>query len=226
MQLAFFFSWQTTLNYRGFVLLRSSDNYWIPLFIDALLLLLFAVQHHFQASSSLQKLFGSYRHFVAERLLYNAATCLSLQVLMRCWQPVTISRLWNYSTSDNYLLWWVFTVVHMFAWFFIYAGCLVMDMPELMGIKQVYYCLQGWQSPLWNKSENLRRLYCHMRHPSFTAVTVILFFHPVMSVDRFLLAVVFTLFMFVCFKVDENDYLYQKKQLRQKETSLQSTFLR
>ncbi|KFM72683.1 Nurim-like protein, partial [Stegodyphus mimosarum] len=135
---------------------------------------------------------------------------------MYLWQPIPDWTVWEIVTSKHVLLWWFFSIVHGIAWMAIYSGCFIMDVTELLGVKQVYHHLKGWPKPMNLKSEGLRRFYSHMRHPSFSALAVILFIHPVMHLDRLLLAYTCTIFMLLHFKVDEIDYTYQRRMLQRK----------
>ena len=55
---------------------------------------------------------------------------------MKYWQPITWVKLWHIDTSGT-LLWSAFTVIHGFSWGCIYIGTLMMDIAELLGVKQV-----------------------------------------------------------------------------------------
>lgn len=55
-----------------------------------------------------------------------------------------------------------------------------MDFPELTGVKQVYYDFNKLLSPMKYKSQDLIRLYEHIRHPSFIGFTAILWLQNVM----------------------------------------------
>lgn len=59
-----------------------------------------------------------------------------------------------------------------------------------------------------------------MRHPGFTALVVILFIHPVMQLDRLILAYVMTIYMILGYKIDEIDYEYQRRLLQRKFRNL------
>lgn len=98
-----------------------------------------------------------------------------------------------------------------------------MDFAELIGSKKVYYMLFGLGDPMHQKSEELQRLFAHMRHPCFTGLNLILWLHPIMSLDRLLLALGLTIAMLVCFNVDNGDYLYQKEQCARKIVELEDT---
>lgn len=97
-----------------------------------------------------------------------------------------------------------------------------MDLGELLGIKQTYYDLHNYLEPIAYKSLELRNLYTHVRHPSFVGFTLILFATNVMSLDRLLLAVLLTTYMYVAWSSDQTDIAYQRKQLQRKKQELKA----
>lgn len=97
-----------------------------------------------------------------------------------------------------------------------------MDPVELLGVKQTYYDLHNYSEPLAYKSLELRNLYSHVRHPSFVGFTLILFVTNVMSLDRLLLAVLLTTYMYVAWSTDDTDVAYQQKQLQRKKLGLKA----
>ena len=62
--------------------------------------------------------------------------CSVLQCVMMYWQPIPRVKLWHIDTSGTFI-WSVFTIVHCFAWGVIYIGTLMMDIAEILGVKQV-----------------------------------------------------------------------------------------
>ncbi|XP_054724899.1 nurim homolog [Uloborus diversus] len=200
--------------------LRNHDPPWISLIQNVGLLSIFMLQHTFQAKKAIKKLLHHLNCDVSERLLYNIGSCIVLQVVMYFWQPVQSCTLWQIPTSNHPLAWWFFTLVHTISWLIIYSGCYIMDLTELLGIKQVYHHFQHWPKPLCQKSEGLQRIYRHMRHPGFSTLPVIMFVHPVMQLDRLLLAFILTIYMILQFKVDDIDYAYQKRMLQRKVRDL------
>nr|XP_006819384.1 PREDICTED: nurim-like [Saccoglossus kowalevskii] len=134
---------------------------------------------------------------------------------MTHWLPVAAAGpLWR-STSSL-----LFVCVHCIGWIAIVGTVLIVDYSEFLGLKQVYYYLIGQESPISKKSPSLQRLYSHMRHPLFTGLTLILWCQPVMSFDRLLLAVVWTLYLALGHNLDIRDYQYLKEQLQVKHQNL------
>ena len=89
--------------------------------------------------------------------------------------------------------------MHCLSWGLIYCSALLLDLPELLGLKQIAeHCQlsQVWipeYIKLWfqfiqvvESDASLSRLYSHMRHPSFSAIAIILLARPSMTLDRYL----------------------------------------
>ncbi|XP_023724670.1 nurim homolog isoform X1 [Cryptotermes secundus] len=187
--------------------------------VNTSLLCLFMFQHSAMTKPLFKRALGSLGLQVAERSIYVIATSFILHALIQFWQPIPWISLWHIDTSGT-ALWTVFTAVHCGAWCIIYIGAIMMDLGEMLGIKQVYYNLRGLPDPITFKSRELQRLYLHMRHPSFTGFCILLWIYPFMSLDRVLLAGLWTLYMMVAWNVDQFDYQYQCHQLRRKHSKL------
>nr|CAD7454545.1 unnamed protein product [Timema tahoe] len=141
------------------------------------------------------------------------------QLLIQHWVALR-DPVWRINTVEHNACWWMFAISHGYCWATIYLGSLTMDLSELLGIKQVYYYLNGWEDPLTLKSSELQRLISHQRHPSFVSFFFIFWVHPYMSVDRLIMAVIMTLYMVCAWKVDDIDFEYQERQFKRKEIEL------
>lgn len=82
--------------------------------------------------------------------------------------------MWQIDVEAKPALWWTFVLIHGFAWTIIYGGSVLMDLPELIGLKQVYYDINKLLEPIAYKSTELRKLYGHVRHPSFVGLSTVL----------------------------------------------------
>ncbi|KAF2883966.1 hypothetical protein ILUMI_22224 [Ignelater luminosus] len=198
----------------------SGRDYWASvcktLFIDQLLLVAFLLVHSVLALPEVKQFVASTLKFqVLQRSAYVILTSLSLQFLVRNWQHVHGTEFWSIST-DVKLYWWLFVTLHGLAWVVIYVGTICMDVNELLGIKQVYYNIQHLPDPNIYKSHELKRLYSHMRHPSFVGFSIILWLIPCMSLDRLLLATILSIYMFLGWNTDRHDCNYQKLQFIKK----------
>lgn len=180
--------------------------------IDLLLIILFMMQHSGMASMKVKSVLLGTQFEDLYRSIYVFATASVLQIILYTWNGIPEVCLWNINLINNTLLRWIFFLGHFLAWTVVYGGSLMMDLPEMVGLKQVYYHGCAFESPLHLKSRELQTFYQHMRHPSFTALCFIFWFQPCMTLDRLLLATTLTLYMIFRFAVDINDYQYQKRQ--------------
>lgn len=151
------------------------------LIINMSLLSIFMFQHSLMASNVVKHLFCKLHMDYMERSIYNVTSAMTLHLLFNKWQTISSIALWNVNISFNNVLWFTFTASHVLAWSIIYSGCLMMDISELVGIKQVYYKFSFRPSPMLMKSKELLRYYSHMRHPSFTGFLIILWIYPHMT---------------------------------------------
>lgn len=70
------------------------------------------------------------------------------------------------------------------------------------------------------KSPEFRRLLGHVRHPSFVGLTIILWVTNIMTLDRLILAIIWTLYMYIAWNTDDNDVVYHKSQFLRKKAEL------
>ncbi|XP_012279484.1 nurim homolog isoform X2 [Orussus abietinus] len=178
------------------------------LLTDTCLLIIFILQHSVMASNLIKHLYWKINLFHLERGLYNASSAAVLHVLMNNWEYLQWITIWNVDVAYSNKLWLFFTALQFVGWFLVFCGCLVMDVSELVGLKQVMYKLSARPCPMSLKSREMQRFYSHMRHPSFTGFLIILWLHPLMTIDRLLLAGIFTVYMPLMWFIDEKDYQY------------------
>ncbi|KAE8585490.1 hypothetical protein XENTR_v10021326 [Xenopus tropicalis] len=185
--------------------------------IDIGLLVLFVLQHSIMAWTAVKEnvlhVFG-----VLQRSIYILCTALSLQVLMRFWQPCPQGPyLWNVSAGPwSAWLALLCALLHTVSWLLIFSVLLIFDYAELMGIKQVYYFCLGMGDPLSHKSPRAARLYAHLRHPIYLELLLILWAVPSLPPDRLILATFFTLYLSLVHRLDVQDYAYLRSQLEKK----------
>jgi len=201
---------------------RSGDV-WHHLWVDACLVIFFVVQHSYFKTAQIADLitrlgFDSY----FSRCLYVLSTSLILQALMMFWTPLFSVTVWEIDAQSN-TVWVLLVAVHITAWAFIYGGALLLDFPELLGVRQVYYHFLKAPETSALKSKELQRLLSHKRHPSFLGFAVILWCTPVMSLDRLTLALLLTLYTIVSWDPTVDDTRYHQRQLLQKQQQVEYT---
>uniref|UniRef100_A0A8D0AVS4 Nurim n=1 Tax=Salvator merianae TaxID=96440 RepID=A0A8D0AVS4_SALMN len=188
-----------------------------PLTVDVGLIAFFILQHSLMATERVKR-WTSSCFGVLQRSFYVFCTALALQLLMRYWQPVQDGpMLWKTST-EPWVTWvpLICFILHFIAWLVIFSIILIFDYAELMGIKQVYYHCLGMGDPLAVKSSRAVRLYSHLRHPVYTEFLLILWVVPCLSLDRLLLALLFTAYLTFAHRLDQQDYVYLRAQLDKK----------
>ncbi|KAL6268814.1 hypothetical protein P5V15_001938 [Pogonomyrmex californicus] len=189
------------------------------LLIDMLLIKIFVFQHSIMANEFFKHIFCRLQIEYLSRSIYNACSSASLHFLISKWQHTPAVTIWKFETS-NEAVWMLFSGFHVFAWSIIYSGCIMIDIPELCGLKQIWYKVSERSSLLDTKSNEFRRYMKHMRHPSFIGFLTILWIYPIMSVDRVLLATILTIYMALRWTIDFEDYNYHKRYFRQKQIEL------
>ncbi|XP_006875693.1 PREDICTED: nurim isoform X3 [Chrysochloris asiatica] len=81
---------------------------------------------------------------------------------------------------------------------------------------QVYYHVLGLGEPLALKSPRALRLFSHLRHPVCVELLTVLWVVPTLSTDRFLLALLLTLYLGLAHGLDQHDLRYLRAQLQRK----------
>ncbi|XP_067951643.1 nurim homolog [Watersipora subatra] len=187
---------------------------------DLFLLVVFIGQHTFMACRYWKSLLAGIGLHVIERAVYVICTSLALQVMIDNWMATHSTQLWWIDIEGWNTLWLLFTVVHVIGWTLILGSVLLMDVCELVGVKQVYYSVLGLASPISMKSSGLQRLYTDMRHPGSVSLTLMLLAHPHMTASRALLFFVMLLYCLCRFNVDKEDHSYLQQKLASKEDEL------
>lgn len=92
---------------------------------------------------------------------------------MQNWMVVEKWTLWSVSAPVYSPIWWILVVTHSLLWSIIAFGSLMMDLPEILGIKQIYYDIQELNEPFAYKARSLSRLLSNIRHPSYVGFSLI-----------------------------------------------------
>ncbi|XP_035788433.1 nurim homolog [Anopheles albimanus] len=192
-----------------------------PLFYNVIWIALFVLQHTGLKAPIVKRFWQAIGLDLAERSLYNIASCYSLLLLLKNWKTAPNQyRLWFFDVESNGALWWFMMGSHVLAWIIVYGGSLMVDLPELIGLKQVHYDVNDLAPPMSYKSRDLQDYYKRCRHPSFVGLSVVLWFTNGMSLERCLLAVIWTLYMYFAWNTTREDLEYHRQQLQRKRAEL------
>ncbi|XP_055701314.1 nurim homolog [Phlebotomus papatasi] len=187
---------------------------------DLLLLCLFILPHSLLKTEAVKGFFHRKGFASWERCTYCLVSSSTLLLLMKYWVSAPGLIIWRLDVAKQDKLWWLFVLVHAFAWTVIYGGSLIMDLLEILGAKQIHHEANHLAPPLLYKATELRRLYGHVRHPSFICITVILWTVNILTLDRFVLNVLLTVYMYLAWNPDSQDLQYHRSQLSRKKYEL------
>ena len=84
---------------------------------------------------------------------------------------------------------------------------------------QVYNYHKGIGSPLSHMSKPLQTFYRHLRHAGPTSLCLVLWVHPVMTLDRLLLALAFSFYLALAHQVSLADYKFAHSHFVLQETT-------
>ncbi|XP_058121643.1 nurim homolog [Anopheles ziemanni] len=191
------------------------------LLFNSIWVVLFVLQHSAMRAAVVKRFWKAIGLELAERSIYNIASSYCLLLMLKNWKSSpTQYCLWFFDVEENPTLWWVLVGAHVLSWIVVYGGSLMVDLPELIGLKHVYYDINDLAPPMSYKSRDLQDYYQRYRHPSFVALSVVLWFTNGMTIDRSLLASVWTLYMYLAWNTTKVDLQYQQHQLERKRAEL------
>jgi len=169
--------------------------------VDALLLLLFAVQHSVMARPGFKDVLTRVVPRPVERSTYVLASSLALVVLMALWQPIP-QAVWQVEgpIASALLTGAFFAGVGL-----VLLSTFLIDHFDLFGLRQVWLFFRG--RPYEHKRFTTPLLYRHIRHPLYVGWFATMWFTPAMSLGHLLFAVVGTGYVLLAIVYEERDLL-------------------
>jgi len=210
-----------TLNFRGLIASTISfdeDNCLLCIFENLMLVTLFIFCHSLMSSSWIKKVFYKLNIDHLYRTCYNLQTSYFLQVLMTNWSisPLYLSPVWS---TDNESLILLLQVVQLLSWCYIVSIMCVLDLSEFLGIKQVYFHVNGLGVVEETKTSSACEYMQKCRHPVLMLTMIILLAVPYMTIDR--LTIAFTLSWYMAkFELKEINYEYVNEMYCKKKKAL------
>jgi len=178
--------------------------------LNFLLICMFICQHSVMASSKFKGIIWKNRDFQhLERSTYVLSTCLFLEVLMKYW-----------TIFPNWIVWSVDPIHHdfmlyisIFGWILLFIETIIFDHFELFGAKHVWNFTLSEQQPMLQKNQQKQKLYKNYRHPMFIGQLIITWNTPVMTLDKFLLVLLLSIYPLIPNKMDQEDVSFVEKSL-------------
>ncbi|KAI5730366.1 hypothetical protein M8J76_012841 [Diaphorina citri] len=154
-----------------------------PLATDIFLIGLFYIQHSL-LKVPLQKVLQHWGIEYLERSIYNLFSALILQTIICFWVPITSWALWNVDIEPNSWPDWTLWSIRSSTWLALLSECVVLDISDLLGWKQVVYHFNHLPPPSLYRSADLNQTFANMRHPGLLEFSILLWVTPTLSGDR------------------------------------------
>jgi len=204
----FFGSFLYAIGFMGnFIVPKSLDSgvaegtVYQALFINMLLLVIFAIQHSVMARPSFKKWWTKIVPQAIERSTYVLFSSLLLILLFILWQPIG-GIIWNVQDSI-----WQNIIYSLFAlgWLLVLMSTFLINHFDLFGLRQVYFYLLGKEyTEIGFVSPGL---YKYTRHPLYLGWLLAFWATPTMTIAHLVFAIVTTVYILIAIQFEERDLM-------------------
>ncbi|MFT5253173.1 MAG: protein-S-isoprenylcysteine O-methyltransferase Ste14 [Flavobacteriales bacterium] len=188
------------------------------LFINVILLSVFALQHSIMARPTFKKWFTSIISPAMERSTYILLSSLALLLIYWQWQPIT-TIIWE---IENNIAINVLTGIFFLGWLIVLLSTFMINHFELFGLAQIFDNLKNRQTP--NPKFQTNYLYKIVRHPIMLGFIIAFWATPTMTVGHLLFTTVTTVYILIAVKyLEEKDlrkFIGEKYETYQKEVPM------
>jgi len=174
-------------------------SFWPALAIDALLLLMFAVQHSVMARPAFKEKLAQFIPAAAERSTYVLCSSVLLIALFALWQPIG-GVAWNVTNSVGRN---AINAVFGFGFALVFVATLLINHFDLFGLRQVALYLVG--KPYTYLEFRTPMFYRYMRHPLYVGWLIAFWATPTMTGAHLLFALLTSAYMLTAIRWEERD---------------------
>jgi methanethiol S-methyltransferase len=203
--LAFFLTFVYAVGFIGNLYVpKSMDSaarmsFFPALVIDALLLLLFAVQHSVMARPAFKEVLTRFIPAAAERSTYVLCSSLLLIVLFVYWQPIG-GVVWSFTNAGVRD---AINAVFGLGFALVFVATLLINHFDLFGLRQVALYLAG--KPYTYLEFRTPLFYRYVRHPLYVGWLVAFWATPTMTGAHLLFAVLTSAYILTAIRWEERD---------------------
>ena len=188
------------------------------LFINVILLSVFALQHSIMARPVFKNWFKTIFSPAMERSTYILLSSLALLLIYWQWQPIT-TIVWEAESKIAII---VLTGIFLLGWLIVLLSTFMINHFELFGLAQIFDNLNNKQTP--NPKFQTNYLYKIVRHPIMLGFIIAFWATPTMTVGHFLFTIVTTIYILIAVKyLEEKDlrnFIGEKYEAYQKEVPM------
>ncbi|HEX4071141.1 MAG TPA: hypothetical protein VHX68_08225 [Planctomycetaceae bacterium] len=177
----------------------DATAWWPAVFINLLLIGLFAIQHSVMARPAFKQWWTRIVPEPMERSTYVLCTGLILLLMYWQWRPMP-AIVWDVGQSA---LKWPLLALYAIGWLIVFLATFMVDHFELFGLKQVWYFFRS--QPLPRVAFKTRYFYGVVRHPLMLGFLIAFWAAPTMSQGRLLFALANTIYILVAIPIEERD---------------------
>jgi protein-S-isoprenylcysteine O-methyltransferase Ste14 len=166
---------------------------------DALLILLFGLQHSIMARKGFKRWWTQYVPQPIERSTFVLFTCAVLIAMFAFWQPLG-GIVWRVENG-----FWTGVLYAGFAlgWSIVLVSTFLINHFDLFGLRQTWLYFRG--KTYTHLPFNVPMLYKFVRHPLYFGFILAFWSAPVMSLTRLFFASAFTMYILMAIRLEEKD---------------------
>jgi protein-S-isoprenylcysteine O-methyltransferase Ste14 len=188
----------------NFIVPKSIDSgpagpFGTSIFIDVILLALFALQHSVMARQSFKRWLTEVVPPAIERSTYVLCASAVLLVLYWQWQPIP-TPVWTVRNAFGAA---ALQAISLAGWALVVASTFMISHFELFGLKQVFARLFDWPEP--RTEFRTPALYRMVRHPIYLGFLLAFWATPAMTVGHLLFALATTGYILIGIQLEERD---------------------
>ena len=177
----------------------ASVSFGQAVFINLLLLGLFAVQHSVMARPAFKAVWTKWIPQPIERSTYVLFSAIVLALLYHFWQPIT-DPVWTVTAEPWVLL---LLAIYFLGWLIVVFSTFLISHTELFGLQQIVNYWRGSDAPVLAFRTPL--LYKIVRHPIYLGFLLAVWATPEMTVGHLLFAVAVTGYIIIGATLEEGD---------------------